>query len=637
MLKNHLCKLRMKSLKSTRTHLRITILPSNQQYNQVKYKQKITQQLKGKSVTVNKSPNPSNRLSQVQSMKQLQSVEHGLKPASKYTSKQNSPKLSKNYITGKQQYILYVKNPIADSRTGRTKNDSQLEIDSSLLIKLQNENAKMREKIKELSAQVEQALDKASKNLAKKGRAKSPQDNSMVRDKELMNQEQQIAQLKKELNSYKIRYDADANIENYLAMQNKLVDSERKNAELLREIQALKNVQHEQSKALERLSQKDVVASTTKSLTDEVRLANGRIRELEERKLKDEQLNKKQFDHIIKLEEKIKELREQISSSNKNNPMAQLKQSQIPQDKDLEKLADELQSKLMQAERQREIAEKARDQEVKKSKKMTKQLQDQINQLQTQLEASQRQIREKEQEGRLASSKLREIQKNIKHGQLTPLVRMGSPVGPDNETIEDKDLQRNKLQSDRNAKQYTALSNKNSETNLVNVKQTQQRNKSMNRNSTEVNLKPVDKKGLPSQINTDDESQARKGGKGSQSTKNLKISVNNNLKQDIHSHLVDTQDDTTLPSETSSRRLQSHQPKIKGNQNIKNVLSNSRSDIEDQSEMRQSDSTINNKTPSIINRKQNLRSSKGSIDKSKDKFQSRLREEDEDEQDSDEN
>lgn len=61
---------------------------------------------------------------------------------------------------------------------------------SQLLIKLQNENDKLRQKIKELSAQVEQALEKASKNMIKKARAKSPPGEiSMVRDKEMMNQE----------------------------------------------------------------------------------------------------------------------------------------------------------------------------------------------------------------------------------------------------------------------------------------------------------------------------------------------------------------------------------------------------------------------------------------------------------------
>ena len=52
----------------------------------------------------------------------------------------------------------------------------------------------------------------------------------------------------------KVKYEADFNVENVIALENKLKDTERRNMELVKEIKGLEKIQIEQGKALDKLT-----------------------------------------------------------------------------------------------------------------------------------------------------------------------------------------------------------------------------------------------------------------------------------------------------------------------------------------------------------------------------------------------
>jgi hypothetical protein len=95
---------------------------------------------------------------------------------------------------------------------------------------------------------------------------------------------------------------------------------------------------------------------------DELRIAREKIKELEERQKKDEKTVKSQFEHMMKLQEKCKELKSTIAgvpSSKSSKP------SVIPGLEDKDKTIDDLKDKLLQAEKDKEILKKAQESEVK--------------------------------------------------------------------------------------------------------------------------------------------------------------------------------------------------------------------------------------------------------------------------------
>eukprot|EP00347_Sterkiella_histriomuscorum_P006842 403351223 len=292
----------------------------------------------------------------------------------------------------------------------------------AMIKKLMLENKKIREKLKEVNLVLDQTLEKAHQkfvtqkpNSLQNSRSVKSIHNSSIdqqlqlRDKEMINQEVQIKILQREVNSWKTKYDNDANAQNYIKLENSLKDQERKNQELMKEVKALERIQNQQGKALSQQNYKKEFQEESQSQLDELKAALNKIRDLEEKRVKDEQTHKKQFDHMIKLEEKIKQLNGTVPKK---------------QDQDfteIVKQVDDLTNILQQVERAKEIAEKQRDQEIKKFKKLKKDTDTEISQLKSENDKLSRLVREKDQEGRLASSKLREIQKTVKHGILSPL------------------------------------------------------------------------------------------------------------------------------------------------------------------------------------------------------------------------
>jgi hypothetical protein len=97
---------------------------------------------------------------------------------------------------------------------------------------------------------------------------------------------------KKELQSLKIKLDNDANVENYVKLENKLKDSERKNLELQKEIKGYQNIQNEQSKALEKLTNQNEYATKLSTLLEDLKKAREKISQLEEKRLREERTAK---------------------------------------------------------------------------------------------------------------------------------------------------------------------------------------------------------------------------------------------------------------------------------------------------------------------------------------------------------
>ena len=91
--------------------------------------------------------------------------------------------------------------------------------------------------------------------------------------------------------------------------ENSLKEAEKRNQELLREIKTLQRIQTEQGKALEKMTTENDFVGKIKGLMDDLRLAKEKIKEMDEKMKKDERTMKSQFEHMMKLQEKCKELK----------------------------------------------------------------------------------------------------------------------------------------------------------------------------------------------------------------------------------------------------------------------------------------------------------------------------------------
>jgi DNA repair exonuclease SbcCD ATPase subunit len=130
-----------------------------------------------------------------------------------------------------------------------------------------------------------------------------------IKDKEISNQNQMINNLKKDNSTLRNRIDTEVGLEKLMKYENSLKEAEKRNQELLREIKALQRIQTEQGKALEKMTTENDYVGKIKGLMDELRMAKEKIKEMEEKMKKDEKTMKSQFEHMMKLQEKCKELK----------------------------------------------------------------------------------------------------------------------------------------------------------------------------------------------------------------------------------------------------------------------------------------------------------------------------------------
>ncbi len=101
--------------------------------------------------------------------------------------------------------------------------------------------------------------------------------------------------------------------------------------------------------------------SKIKALMDELRMAKEKIKEMDEKQKKDEKTMKGQFEHMMKLQEKCKELKTSIvggggASEGELSMVGKKKKGTAIDDKDKE--IEDLKDRLLQAEKNKEIYQK---------------------------------------------------------------------------------------------------------------------------------------------------------------------------------------------------------------------------------------------------------------------------------------
>lgn len=156
--------------------------------------------------------------------------------------------------------------------------------------------------------------------------------------------------------------DTEVGLEKLMQYENSLKEAEKRNQELIREIKALQRIQNEQGKALEKMTTENDYVSKIKNLMDELRLAREKVKDLEERQKKDEKTVKSQFEHMIKLQEKCKELKAQalgISSTGST------KVKPVLGEEDKDRMLEELKDKLLDSEKNKAILQQAKEVESK--------------------------------------------------------------------------------------------------------------------------------------------------------------------------------------------------------------------------------------------------------------------------------
>ena len=178
-----------------------------------------------------------------------------------------------------------------------------------------------------------------------------------------------IANLKKDNATLRNRIDTEVGLEKLMKYENSLKEAEKRNQELIREIKALQRIQSEQGKALEKMTTENDYVSKIKGLMDELRMAKEKIKEMEEKQKKDEKTMKGQFEHMMRLQEKCKELKASLTSGGANSEgetagAGKKKKGGSLLDEREAMIAD-LKDKLLQAEKNKEILQKSADSATK--------------------------------------------------------------------------------------------------------------------------------------------------------------------------------------------------------------------------------------------------------------------------------
>lgn len=221
------------------------------------------------------------------------------------------------------------------------------------------------------------------------------------------------------------RCDTEVGLEKLMKYESALKEAEKRNTELIREIKALQRIQNEQGKALEKITTENDYVNKIKNLMEELRIAREKNKELESKQKKDEKTVKTQFDHMMKLQERCRELK--ASALGGGDSKAALAG-------DSDKALEEHKEKLLTAEQNKEILVKAAETE-KRAHKLTKaKYEAQLKEINAKVEKLEQQLREKEQESKIASSKLRELQASgtglpAKRKTLEPINRQPSVGG----------------------------------------------------------------------------------------------------------------------------------------------------------------------------------------------------------------
>lgn len=182
-----------------------------------------------------------------------------------------------------------------------------------IISKLRSQNVKLREKLKEMSYALDQALEKAQKKLIKKENNFSASADDVIRQKDMTiaGQTSKIQGMRKEIDQLRARLDAETGYSRMKNLENELADQKRINNELSREIKSLNNIQTNQSKALTRISNQNEYAEKIKELMDEVKTLKEKNSLFQNRLRKDEKQSRMQQDHMVKLQERVRDMKDE--------------------------------------------------------------------------------------------------------------------------------------------------------------------------------------------------------------------------------------------------------------------------------------------------------------------------------------
>lgn len=112
-----------------------------------------------------------------------------------------------------------------------------------------------------------------------------------------------ISQLKKQNDQLKAKLEHKEGFTRVLELEDKLKESERRNAELQKEVKSMARIQNDQGKALEKIINEGDFHNKIKYMQDELRKAKEKIKDLEDKQRREDKNSLQVQEHLVKLEE----------------------------------------------------------------------------------------------------------------------------------------------------------------------------------------------------------------------------------------------------------------------------------------------------------------------------------------------
>jgi len=118
-----------------------------------------------------------------------------------------------------------------------------------------------------------------------------------------------IDQLQTELQSYQKKGYLPSGYDKINDLHAKLKETELRNQQLVTELKHMHKIQHEQGKALEKITDENDYPSRIKTMVEELRCSKERNRALEQKLRVEEKSNKSLLDQVVRVEEALREIR----------------------------------------------------------------------------------------------------------------------------------------------------------------------------------------------------------------------------------------------------------------------------------------------------------------------------------------
>eukprot|EP00347_Sterkiella_histriomuscorum_P007411 403349026 len=315
------------------------------------------------------------------------------------------------------------------------RNSYRQRIDNVQTLKKQNQLLK--KKLNQLTLALDVSLNK-TQSVVEQNHQSSQQDqlnqreqfkalNDMLKQKDikLIEQKQSIEELQNQIWSYKNKGYLPNGYDKIMELQSKLKETETKNQELSKELKSMHKIQVEQGRALEKITDENDYPIRIKAMVEELRYTKERSKILEQKLRNEEKINKQNQEHMIRLEETIREMK---GISRKNMAIAQNGKTEVNKPYHLMK-ADE---KIEELNRVVDMLTKTKEKDYKNFHFQKKQYEKQIKELQAQLEEKTKLLSERDKELKLQGFKLRQLMQEEYRGQFVKknfeqLDRLASP------------------------------------------------------------------------------------------------------------------------------------------------------------------------------------------------------------------